>query len=216
MTKVIGIDLGTTNSVVAAMEGGSPKVLTNEEGARTTPSIVAYTKNNEILVGQAARRQAVTNPENTIFSAKRFIGQRFDDCSNIVKAYPFECTTNKNNMVMFNLRGKTISPQEVSAKILQQLSRNNIIRSVKGPTGGFEIAQEDLQQIRLIDVVKTIDGDQLFTGCGLGLKECNADKPCPLHHQFLAIRTNLTQMLTNTNLEELSLDITKGLSFLKR
>jgi len=108
------------------------------------------------------------------------------------------------------------SPEAFTAKILQQLSRNNIIRSVKGPTGGFEIAQEDLKTTRLIDVVKTIDGDQLFTGCGLGLKECNADKPCPLHHQFLAIRTNLTQMLTNTNLEELSLDITKGVTFLKR
>jgi len=111
MTKIIGIDLGTTNSVVAAMEGGSPKVLTNEEGARTTPSIVAYTKNNEILVGQAARRQAVTNPENTIFSSKRFIGQRFDDCSEIIKNYPFGCKTNNNNMIVFDIRGKSISPQ---------------------------------------------------------------------------------------------------------
>jgi len=124
MTKIIGIDLGTTNSVVAAMEGGSPKVLTNEEGARTTPSIVAYTKNNEILVGQAARRQAVTNPENTIFSAKRFIGQRFEDCANIINIYPFECKTNNNNMITFDIRGKTISPQEVSAKVLQKLKKS--------------------------------------------------------------------------------------------
>lgn len=124
MTKIIGIDLGTTNSVVAAMEGGSPKVLTNEEGARTTPSIVAYTKNNEILVGQAARRQAVTNPENTVFSAKRFIGQRFDDCSSIIEIYPFECVTGKNNMISFNIKGKTVSPQEVSAKVLQKLKKS--------------------------------------------------------------------------------------------
>jgi molecular chaperone DnaK len=124
MTKIIGIDLGTTNSVVAAMEGGSPKVLTNEEGARTTPSIVAYTKNNEILIGQAARRQAVTNPENTIFSSKRFIGQRFDDCSDIIKNYPFECKTNNNNMIVFDVRGKNISPQEVAAKVLQKLKKS--------------------------------------------------------------------------------------------
>jgi molecular chaperone DnaK len=86
MSKIIGIDLGTTNSVVAAMEGGKPKVITNEEGSRTTPSIVAYTQNNEILVGQSARRQAVTNPENTIFSSKRFIGQRFSDCKDMMKS----------------------------------------------------------------------------------------------------------------------------------
>jgi len=124
MTKIIGIDLGTTNSVVAAMEGGTPKVLTNEEGARTTPSIVAYTKSNEILVGQAARRQAVTNPENTIFSAKRFIGQRFEDCASIISTYPFECKTNSNNMVTFSIRGKSVSPQEVSAKVLQKLKKS--------------------------------------------------------------------------------------------
>jgi molecular chaperone DnaK len=106
------------------MEGGAPKVLTNEEGARTTPSIVAYTKNNEILVGQAARRQAVTNPENTIFSAKRFIGQRFEDCASIIEIYPFECKANSNNIVNFNIRGKTISPQEVSAKVLQKLKKS--------------------------------------------------------------------------------------------
>merc|ERR1712188_363965 len=124
MNKVIGIDLGTTNSVVAAMEGGKPKVITNEEGTRTTPSIVAYTKNNEILIGQSARRQAVTNPENTIFSAKRFIGQRFIDCKNIIKSYPFECITNDNNMIFFNIKGKHISPQEVSAKVLQKLKKS--------------------------------------------------------------------------------------------
>jgi molecular chaperone DnaK len=124
MSKIIGIDLGTTNSVVAAMEGGKPKVITNEEGARTTPSIVAYSKNNEILVGQSARRQAVTNPENTIFSAKRFIGQRFDDCSNLIKAYPFECSSTQNQTVVFNIKEKKITPQEVSAKILQKLKKS--------------------------------------------------------------------------------------------
>jgi len=124
MSKVIGIDLGTTNSVIAAMEAGSPKVITNEEGSRTTPSIVAYTKNDEILVGQAARRQAVTNPENTIFSTKRFMGQNFNDLLEIIKSSPFECTPDKNNMIVFNIKNKKISPQEISAKILQKLKRS--------------------------------------------------------------------------------------------
>ena len=79
MNKIIGIDLGTTNSVVSVMEGGEPKVLVNEEGGRTTPSVVAYTKDNEILVGQIAKRQAVTNPENTIYSSKRFMGRKFSE-----------------------------------------------------------------------------------------------------------------------------------------
>merc|ERR1711981_146822 len=90
----------------------------------TTPSIVAFTKNNEILIGQSARRQAVTNPENTIFSAKRFIGQRFSDCKNIIDSYPFECIANNNDMVFFNIKGKQISPQEVSAKVLQKLKKS--------------------------------------------------------------------------------------------
>merc|ERR1711862_597148 len=94
------------------------------EGSRTTPSIVAFTKNNEILIGQSARRQAVTNPENTIFSAKRFIGQRFSDCKNIIDSYPFECIANNNDMVFFNIKGKQISPQEVSAKVLQKLKKS--------------------------------------------------------------------------------------------
>merc|ERR1711862_292629 len=94
------------------------------EGSRTTPSIVAYTKNDEILIGQSARRQAVTNPENTIFSAKRFIGQRFSDCQNILKSYPFNCATNQNEMIVFNIKEKEISPQEVSAKVLQKLKKS--------------------------------------------------------------------------------------------
>jgi molecular chaperone DnaK len=124
MTKIIGIDLGTTNSVVAAMEGGKPKVITNEEGTRTTPSIVAYTKSDEILVGQAARRQAITNPENTIFSAKRFMGQKFIDHESEVNSYPFTCVPSDNGMLAFNIKNKKISPQEISAKILQKLKKS--------------------------------------------------------------------------------------------
>lgn len=123
MGKVIGIDLGTTNSVVAIMEGGEPKVIANEEGARTTPSVVGYTKDGEILVGQAARRQAITNPENTIFSSKRFVGRRFDECEEEVKHHPFHCKKQKNGDLGFDVQGKTVSPQEVSAKVLQKLKR---------------------------------------------------------------------------------------------
>jgi molecular chaperone DnaK len=119
--KVIGIDLGTTNSVVAIMEGGEPKVIPNEEGARTTPSVVAFTKDGDILVGQIARRQAITNPGNTIFSAKRFIGHRFDECKDELGRHPFTCVKMENGDVGFQIGDKIISPQEISAKVLQKL-----------------------------------------------------------------------------------------------
>jgi molecular chaperone DnaK len=124
MGKIIGIDLGTTNSVISAMEGGEPRVIANEEGSRTTPSIVAYTKDNEILVGQAARRQAVTNPENTIYSAKRFIGQNFNNYISEIEKCPFECVPGPENTILFKIRDKKISPQEISAKILQKLRKS--------------------------------------------------------------------------------------------
>lgn len=119
--KIIGIDLGTTNSVVAIMEGGEPKVIPNEEGARTTPSVVAFTKDGEVLVGQIARRQAITNPENTIYSAKRFIGHRYDEVKDELGRYPFSCTRMSNGDVGFKIGDKTLSPQEISAKILGKL-----------------------------------------------------------------------------------------------
>ena len=121
MGKIIGIDLGTTNSVVVIMEGNKPKVIANEEGSLTTPSVVAYTKTNEILVGTAARRQAITNPENTIFSAKRFIGQRFDECKTELNKHPFKCIKLNNGGIGFNIKGKKITPPEVSANVLQKL-----------------------------------------------------------------------------------------------
>lgn len=121
MAKIIGIDLGTTNSVVAIMEGGEPKVIANEEGARTTPSVVGYAKDNDILVGQSARRQAITNPENTIFSAKRFIGRRFDETKDEVKHHPFNCVRLDNGDIGFKVQGNTVTPPEVSAKVLQKL-----------------------------------------------------------------------------------------------
>jgi molecular chaperone DnaK len=122
MGKIIGIDLGTTNSVVAIMEGGEPKVLVNEEGARTTPSVVAYTKDNERLAGQIAKRQAVTNPENTIYSAKRFIGRRFSEIQEEIKLVPYT-VVEKGNDLGFKVRDKVISPEEIGAAVLAKLKK---------------------------------------------------------------------------------------------
>jgi molecular chaperone DnaK len=122
MGKIIGIDLGTTNSVVAVMEGGVPKVLVNEEGARTTPSIVAFTKDGEKLVGQIAKRQAVTNPENTIYSAKRFIGRRLDEVKSELKFVPYK-VVQKGNDCGFEVRGKNVSPEEIAALVLGKLKK---------------------------------------------------------------------------------------------
>ena len=123
MGKIIGIDLGTTNSCVAIMEGREPKVIVNEEGSRITPSVVAYDDKGEVLVGQIAKRQAVTNPENTIYSAKRFIGRKFEEVAEETKRVPYKLAKASNGDSAFEVRGKTLSPQEVSAKILQKLKK---------------------------------------------------------------------------------------------
>ncbi|MSP26696.1 MAG: molecular chaperone DnaK [Myxococcales bacterium] len=123
MGKIIGIDLGTTNSVVAIMEGKEAKVIVNSEGARTTPSIVAWDDKGEVLVGQIAKRQAVTNPEHTVYSAKRFIGMRWDEAKKEYERVPFKCARASSGLVAFEVRGKTLSPQEVSAKVLQKLKK---------------------------------------------------------------------------------------------
>src|ERR1700742_4563446 len=123
MGKIIGIDLGTTNSVVAIMEGREPKVIVNEEGSRTTPSVVAWDDKGEILVGQIAKRQEVTNPENTIFSAKRFIGRRFDEVGEELRRVPYKLVKGDNADAVFDIRGKRPTPLEVSAKVLQKLNK---------------------------------------------------------------------------------------------
>ena len=121
MGKVIGIDLGTSNSVVAVMEGGEPVVVTNPEGNRITPSIVAFTKSSERLVGQVAKRQAITNPENTVFSIKRFMGRKFGEVNEEMKMVPFEVVKGSNGDARIKVRGKESSPPEISAMILQKL-----------------------------------------------------------------------------------------------
>jgi molecular chaperone DnaK len=121
MSKIIGIDLGTTNSVVAVMQGGEPVVIPNQEGARTTPSVVAITKTNERLVGQVAKRQAVTNPENTVYSIKRFMGRRYEEVSEEMKRVPYKVTRGPHDDARVEIFGKDYSPPQISAMILGKL-----------------------------------------------------------------------------------------------
>jgi molecular chaperone DnaK len=124
MSKIIGIDLGTTNSVVAVMEGGEPTVITNSEGGRTTPSVVAFTKDNNRLVGQVAKRQAVTNPENTVYSIKRFMGRRYNEVGEEIKQVPYKVQSASNGDVRIAAGGKEWSPPEISAIILQKMKQS--------------------------------------------------------------------------------------------
>ena len=122
MAKIIGIDLGTTNSCVAVMEGGEPKVIPNEEGGRTTPSVVGFTKTGERLVGQVAKRQAITNPENTVYSIKRFMGRRFDEVTEEIKMVPYKVVQSGDHVAVL-AQGKEYTPPQVSAMILQKLKK---------------------------------------------------------------------------------------------
>src|SRR6202046_912733 len=121
MGKIIGIDLGTTNSCVAVMEGGEPKVIPNEEGGRTTPSVVGFTKTGERLVGQVAKRQAITNPENTVYSIKRFMGRRMNEVGDELKMVPYKVVAKGDHIVV--AQGKEFTPPEISAMILQKLKK---------------------------------------------------------------------------------------------
>src|SRR5262249_40015576 len=121
MAKVIGIDLGTTNSVVAVVEGGDPVVIPNTEGNPLTPSLVGFAKEGEILVGQVAKRQAITNPENTVFSIKRFMGRRYDEVLHEIKLVPYKVVKAANGDARVEIRGKQYAPPEISAMILRKL-----------------------------------------------------------------------------------------------
>ena len=126
MSKIIGIDLGTTNSCVAIMEGGDASVITNPEGGRTTPSMVAISDNGERLVGQIAKRQAITNPENTVFGVKRLIGRKFDspEVQADIKVLPYKMEASDNGDVRINLRDKRLSPAEISSFILANIKKS--------------------------------------------------------------------------------------------
>src|ERR687883_532109 len=168
MSKIIGIDLGTTNSVVAVMEGGEPVVITNPEGSRLTPSVVAFTKTAERLVGQVAKRQAVTNPENTIFSIKRFMGRRFDEVSEEMKMVPYRVVRASNGDVRVQANGKEYSPPEISAMVLQKLKQaaeeylgQPVTRAVITVPAYFNDAQrqatKDAGQIAGLEVMRIVN-----------------------------------------------------------
>jgi molecular chaperone DnaK len=135
MSKVIGIDLGTTNSCVAVMEGGKPKVIENSEGDRTTPSIVAFTKDGDALVGQAAKRQAVTNPANTLFAVKRLIGRKFKDevVQRDIGMVPYKIVGADNGDAWVDAGGKTMAPPEISARVLMKMKKT--AEGLSGRTG---------------------------------------------------------------------------------
>jgi molecular chaperone DnaK len=168
MSKIIGIDLGTTNSVVAVMEGGEPVVITNPEGSRLTPSVVGFTKSGERLVGQVAKRQAVTNPENTVFSIKRFMGRRFDEVSEEMKMVPYSVVRASNGDVRVKAGGKEYSPPEISAMILQKLKQaaeeylgQSVTKAVITVPAYFNDAQrqatKDAGQIAGLEVMRIVN-----------------------------------------------------------
>jgi len=166
--KVIGIDLGTTNSVVAVMEGGDPVVIPNSEGGRTTPSVVAFTKDGERLVGQVAKRQAVTNPKNTVFSIKRFMGRRLNEITEEKKRVPYGVLTGKNDLAVVDIAGKQYTPPEISAMILQKMRQtaedylgHKVEKAVVTVPAYFNDAQrqatKDAGKIAGLDVLRIIN-----------------------------------------------------------
>jgi molecular chaperone DnaK len=168
MSKIIGIDLGTTNSVVAVMEGGEPIVITNPEGSRITPSVVGFTKSGERLVGQVAKRQAVTNPENTVFSIKRFMGRKYDEVTEEMKMVPYSVVRASNGDVRIGAGGKEYSPPEVSAMILQKLKQaaeeylgSSVTKAVITVPAYFNDAQrqatKDAGQIAGLEVMRIVN-----------------------------------------------------------
>jgi len=123
--KIIGIDLGTTNSCVSVMEGNEPVVIPNSEGRRTTPSIIGFLKDGERKVGDPAKRQAITNPKNTVFSIKRFMGERYDNMTNEIKRVPYEVVKGDNNTPRVKIGDRNYTPQEISAMVLQKMKKTN-------------------------------------------------------------------------------------------
>src|SRR5262250_3336758 len=166
--KVIGIDLGTTNSVVAVMEGGDPVVIPNAEGGRTTPSVVGFTKDGERLVGQVAKRQAVTNPQNTVFSIKRFMGRRMSEVPDEIKRVPYKVVSGQNDMASVEVQGKRYTPPEISAMILQKMKQtaedylgHTVSKAVVTVPAYFNDAQrqatKDAGKIAGLDVLRIIN-----------------------------------------------------------
>src|SRR5215210_459138 len=163
--KVIGIDLGTTNSVVAVMEGGDPVVIPNAEGGRTTPSVVGFTKDGERLVGQIAKRQAVTNPQNTVFSIKRFMGRKMNEVKEEAGRVPYKVAGGSNDVATVEVQGKRYTPPEVSAMILQKM------KQTAEDYLGYKVEKAVITVLELYDVegsrqfeVKSTNGDTHLGG----------------------------------------------------
>ena len=186
MAKIIGIDLGTTNSVVSVMEGSEPRVIPNEEGQRTTPSVVAWDKNGEVLVGQVARRQAITNPEKTVYSAKRFMGGNFDEMKSDVERMPYKITRGANGRPEINIDDQRLSAPEVSAKILMKLkvaAERYLGESVKEAVITVPAYFNDAQRQATKDAgkiagleVKRIVNEPTAAALAYGLDKVNQDK----------------------------------------
>ncbi|HEX6668597.1 MAG TPA: Hsp70 family protein, partial [Gemmatimonadales bacterium] len=185
-SKIIGIDLGTTNSVVSVMEGGDPVVIPNAEGGRTTPSVVAFTKDGERLVGQVAKRQAVTNPKNTVFSIKRFMGRRMNEVQEEIKKVPYKVVEGQNGLVAVEISGKRYSPPEISAMILQKMKQTaedylgqTVDRAVITVPAYFNDAQrqatKDAGKIAGLDV-KRIINEPTAAALAYGLDKKGADR----------------------------------------
>ena len=160
MGKIIGIDLGTTNSCVSVMEGNQPTVIINEEGTRTTPSVVAFTEGGERKVGNAAKRQAITNPNNTVFSIKRFMGENFDQVGKEVSRMPYKVVKGDNNTPRVDINGRLYSPQEISAIILQKMKkiaedylRQDVTEAVITVPAYFSDSQRQATNIRLLSIL---------------------------------------------------------------
>src|SRR5881397_4014811 len=166
--KIIGIDLGTTNSVVAVMEGGDPVVIPNAEGGRLTPSVVGFTKDGERLVGQVAKRQAVTNPQNTVFSIKRFMGRRMEEVTEEIKRVPYKVVPGANGLASVEVQGKRYTPPEISAMILQKMKQtaedylgHTVSKAVVTVPAYFNDAQrqatKDAGKVAGLDVLRIIN-----------------------------------------------------------
>src|ERR1044071_8821171 len=167
-SKIIGIDLGTTNSVVAVMEGGDPVVIPNAEGGRTTPSVVGFTKDGERLVGQVAKRQAVTNPQNTVFSIKRFMGRKMSEVTEEIKRVPYKVVSGQNDLAVVEVQGKRYTAPEISAMILQKMKQtaedylgNKVTKAVITVPAYFNDAQrqatKDAGKIAGLEVLRIIN-----------------------------------------------------------
>src|SRR6266853_1211265 len=161
--KIIGIDLGTTNSVVAVMEGGDPVVIPNAEGGRVTPSVVAFTKDGERLVGQVAKRQAVTNPQNTVFSIKRFMGRRTSEVVEETKRVPYKVVEGPNGLASVEIQGKRYTPPEISAMILQKMKQKEEEKIAVYDLGG---GTYDISVLELAEGVFEVKSTNGYTHLG--------------------------------------------------